>query len=404
VAALAVEIAGGIPAPAEALAVVQQAALLHHASSFEPIGPAALHRMLQDLLPTFDQSGQDDERRAVPLDVTTVLCAFRRFPADRSHNPGVDTLAQVLFVSNLMDEQLEMLAWVPVSPFDVWESLAELSGLLQPQVMRAAHKTLRSSPRERATCLPLQTTIAKDLFQTLIHQRPDSVTILADLVARDPDLAARFLQAANALIGGNSVIRSLRRAITQLGTGTSRKLILALSIRPIFADAQMEGMWGHSLQMAAYLGAWAGPKGLVSDEEALLLGLVHDVGSVALQGLPEDKTRTFRRLCDGGWAPQCAELLLLGSDHGDLGASLLASWGLSTHLTDAVEAHHRPADSDSLLASALYASGYWLEQDEDLPSPRHLRAALKRIGCSIADLSKVKPADAVLSAAISSAA
>jgi len=404
VAALAVEIARGIPAPPDALSALQQAALLHHASPVELFSPAALHRMLKDVLPTFDQASQDHEVQPVPLDVLTVLRAFHRFPADGTGNSRLNTMAQVLFVSNLMDEQLELLAWEPVSPFDVWESLAELSGLLQPQVIRAAHQTLRSSPREREACLSRQTTVAKDLLQTLIHQRPDNVAVLADLAARDQAIAARFLRAANSMIGGNRrAIRSLRQAILQLGTGASRKLLLALSIRPMFAAAQMEELWVHSLEMASHFGTWASQKGLVADEDALLLGLVHDVGAIALQGLPEHTVRTFRHLCAGGWAPQCAELLLLGSDHGDLGAWLLASWGVPDHLTDAVGAHHRPADSDSVLASALYASGFWLEYDEDLPSPRHLHAALNRVGCSMADLSRVQPADAIISAAIAAA-
>jgi len=299
---------------------------------------------------------------------------------------------------------MELLAWEPLAPFDVWESLADLSGVLQSEVIRAAHRTLRISPREREACLPQRTTIAKQLLQTLIHHRPADAAALADLVEQDPAIAAHFRRAASSLSGGNlPESPSLRQAINQLGSGATRKLLLALSIRPIFATARMEDIWKHSLQMAAYLGAWAGQKGIVTGDDALLLGLVHDLGSIALRGLPAHTLSTFRRLHQGGWAPQSAELLLLGSDHGDLGAALLDSWGLPAYLTDAVEAHHRPADSDSVLASALYASGYWLEPNEDLPSTRHLHAAFNRVGCSMSDLAKVSPTDGVLSAAMAAA-
>lgn len=401
VAALAVEIARGIPVPVEALGVVQQAAWLHHASPFE-LNPSALRRLLKDFLPASAQIGENQEFPEVPQDVAAVVRVFDRFPAYTTGKPGLDILAQVLFVSNLIDEQMELLAWAPASPFDVWESLGELSGLFEPQVIRAAYKTLRSSPKEReAACLSLEAALAKDLLQTLIHQRPDSVSVLADLAARDQVMAGYFLLAANSMInGGRPRVRSLRQAIVQIGTEAARKLLLVLSLRPIFSAAQLDRVWKHSLQTAAYFEAWAGPRGLLAGEDALLLGLVHDVGSIAVESLPAHTMTTFRLLYDGGWAPQSAELLFLGCDHGDLGASLLSSWGLPDHLTEAVRSHHSPAESDSMLASALYAAGYWLEQEEDLPSPRHLDAALNRLGCSIMDLSKAQPADPVLLAAM----
>jgi len=404
VAALAVEIARAIPVPAEALGLVHQAALLHHASPLE-LNPEALHRLFKDVLAAADQTVQDCGFQPVSQDVTALVSAFHRFPAGAMSDASLDTLAQILFVGNLIDEQLELLAWEPISPFDVWESLAQLSGLFQPLVIKAAHQALRISEKEReAACLPLEMT-AKELLQTLIHQRPDSVALIADLAGRDRGIAEHFLRAAN-LMNNESTgkTRSLRQAIVQIGTDAARKLLLVLSLRPIFLAAQIEGAWWHSLEMAEYFGVWACEKGLLAAEDALLLGLVHDVGTIAVQRMPEHTITTFRRLYEGGWAPQCSELLLLGSDHGELGASMLSSWGLPDYLTEAVRCHHSPADSDSVLASALYASGFWLEQDEDLPSLRHLHTALTRIGCSMTDLSKAQSADAVVSAIMATSA
>ncbi len=56
---------------------------------------------------------------------------------------------------------------------------------------------------------------------------------------------------------------------------------------------------------------------------------------------------------------------------------------------EAVRFHHRPAASDSLLASALYLGEFASDFEEDLPSTPHLRAALANTQCSFESLSEL---------------
>ena len=53
----------------------------------------------------------------------------------------------------------------------------------------------------------------------------------------------------------------------------------------------------------------------------------------------------------------------------------------------------RPADSTSPAASLLYLAEFWSETDEDLPSARHMNAALARTGTSLETLARVQYMD-----------
>ena len=100
------------------------------------------------------------------------------------------------------------------------------------------------------------------------------------------------------------------------------------------------------------------------------------MGRIAL--VRQKEAAMHARLTEAGGAATWAETLLFGVDHAELGARILESWRFPEPIVEAVRFHHRPAESESAGAAALYAAEFWLESDEDLPSMRQLQTALSR--------------------------
>ena len=211
-------------------------------------------------------------------------------------------------------------------------------------------------------------------------------------------IAASFLQVANsALYEKRCEIRSIRQAITYIGPDASRQLLLALVLRPLFASSRLNDLWHHSVATAQFLEGLARRTGFADPEEALLLGLVHDIGRIALQRLPQATAVAMARLTERGCPPCYTEQLLLAMDHGELGAGLLLLLGFPNDLVEGVRFHHRPAESESVMAAALYAAEFWACADEDLPSFRYLTASLDRLGCTPRDFSPTPSAQSPIS-------
>ncbi|HLI83460.1 MAG TPA: HDOD domain-containing protein [Bryobacteraceae bacterium] len=385
VAALSREIATAVPLSGRLFPLLEQAALLHHNRSLTWDQPA-LDRLLRDVFsqPHWDEKKGRDQR--LPEEFAALLSAFHVFPrasADRE----IGLAAEILAVANFLDEHVEFSAWDCNTMGNLSEVVEELGGLIHPNVREALHKAFRSWRFSLDTGrLPVQIGIIKELLALLEDTAPE-VGKLAALAGRDPVIAASLVQSANSGFHGRGrTIQSTRQAIMHIGIDESRRLLLALAIRPIFASGNLRGIWRHSLWMAEFMEAFVRGQDLMDPEEALFLGLVHDVGRLAFQSAPQSIAGAFARLSQGGCPVTYTEQLLFGSDHAELGAAILSLFQVPRQIMEAVEFHHRPAVSDSPLAAALYLGEYISDSEEDLPSTVHLDAALARTQCPLPKL------------------
>jgi HD-like signal output (HDOD) protein len=309
-------------------------------------------------------------------------------------------IAGIVQVCNLVDEQLEALEFEFKEVETILQeirSFAAFEGFDPALVDYLREMRCREFPG--VLKLPVEAGTARLVFRTLRAPREYEIHELEAIALRDPVLAGSLLGVANsALYGRAHRASTVARAIASIGVIEARKVMLAAAMRPLFASAGLGPVWSHSLMSAPLCAALALHTGLLSPEEGLVLGLVHDIGAVAVQFLPRDTLVTHRNLVEGGCPPTYVERLLLGRDHGEIGAGLIAQWHFPEEFIDAVRFHHQPERSPSKLASLAYLAEFWSGRDEDLPSFGRVEACLARVGLTLDTLLEMGNRDSTLRA------
>lgn len=122
-----------------------------------------------------------------------------------------------------------------------------------------------------------------------------SAADIARLIALDPALSARLLRVANsALYRGSRPIDNLQTAVARLGNRTVRSLVATLAMQQLFQTpssalkARMNELWLHSTEVATLASALAARFTKLDPHEALLAGLLHDIGALPILARAED--------------------------------------------------------------------------------------------------------------------
>jgi len=198
--------------------------------------------------------------------------------------------------------------------------------------------------------LPSLSPVLAHLIATLRHEDA-SVAEVAAIIRQDPVIAARVLRAANsAAYIGRSPVSSIRDALLRLGLARIRRLALVASLYdavPVRGTrAAREIFWQHSLGVAhgsEIIARYAvgGPDDL-DPESVFLAGLLHDLGLLVLESHYPKESAAAKHYADTKGVALClAELEVLQTDHGDLGALLAAHWTMPDSITVAIRSHHR---------------------------------------------------------------
>lgn len=195
--------------------------------------------------------------------------------------------------------------------------------------------------------LPTPPDIYFDLTR-LMQSPTSSVADVARVVTRDPALSAKLLQLVNsAYFGTGGVTTSIQQAVALLGTDRLRYIALTASV---FSSPGADDACGFSLselQRGAMRAAWlartiAEP---AARDEVFASTLLHDVGHVVLAlGRSEDYKAIYARAMAGESMLEL-EREVFGVTHADVGARLLAIWGLPSTIVDVVQYHHDPGSA-----------------------------------------------------------
>lgn len=276
------------------------------------------------------------------------------------------------------------------------------------KIMRYAHQNLWKPCRPDDICetltraLSLKSALEHDRLKLLVTQidslpslprlyldfldevrKPDpSSSRLGEILKQDISLCAKMLQLVNsAFFGLPHKIENPEEALLYLGLENVKALVLSIQVFSLYDKIKIHGvdlesLWNHSWEtgrLARQIATFE-DRPTAEIETAFTAGLLHDIGKLVLaSGVP----RTWQKVLDTarseGMTLWQAEQQIFGTSHAEVGASLLATWGLSDQLVEAVAFHHHPEHSGASQFSpltAVYAANLLADKDRTAFSSR----------------------------------
>ncbi len=176
----------------------------------------------------------------------------------------------------------------------------------------------------------------------LVQQNDATVQQVSQLVKVDPALSGRILRFANsAAFGARRPIADVQTAIMMMGMQTVRDFALSLSLignnsKGHCPGFDYEAYWSRSLAMSVSIAAITAREHTVLPEESFTVGLLGDIGRLALATAWSE----IYGECLG--AAEGKQLLALererfAIDHNALSLMLLADWGFPAVFLDALK-------------------------------------------------------------------
>lgn len=216
-----------------------------------------------------------------------------------------------------------------------------------------------------------------------LNSRNASAEQIGQAISGDLAISAKVLQVVNSsYYGFEEKISDITQAVSILGVETVKSLVLAVQVfgkmgRDAGDKALADQLWHHSMSVAV------AAKRLVAfetaddhlAEEAYTAGLLHDIGKLVMLTAAPEAFESARALAREKSIPQWqAEEAILGCNHAETGAYVLARWGMPATVVEAVALHHQPVNSSGSSFCALTATHVanalvWERHPGDEPRP-----------------------------------
>lgn len=243
----------------------------------------------------------------------------------------------------------------------------------EPEELRACLERVASvrkrltHPRLRAlvgnlNALPPVPTVYQEFLRE-IQQEGTSIARVADIVEKDPSIAAKVLQIANSTVfSSGRTTGSIRVAASMVGFDVLRALVLAASVFSSEKDESntewLARLQEHSLRVAMTAQLML-PEGKIRDA-GYTAGLLHDIGYVVFRLAAQNDNKV----------PSNAENIEVLQEarwkisHAEVGAYLIGTWGLPMEIVEAV-AYHEGFSADTasdLCTLSIYVAERVVEQ------------------------------------------
>ncbi len=211
----------------------------------------------------------------------------------------------------------------------------------------------------------------------LLEEPDTTVSEIEDILRYDPGLTANVLKLANsAYFGLPSKIGSLKQAVIVLGLKRLIQLVVASCVSAIM-DKSVPGydlpsgdLWRHSIAVSIAAEALVKHKKRVKTEDIFTPALLHDIGKLVLGSYVKEELEEIQAIAAKGIPFVVAENMILGADHAEIGARILAQWNLPADVINAVRWHHDPdsPDASSMPMDVVYLANI-LCQTPDTSGP-----------------------------------
>ncbi len=188
----------------------------------------------------------------------------------------------------------------------------------------------------------------------LLEEPDTAVSEIEAILRYDPGLTANVLRLANsAYFGLPSKIGSLKQAVILLGLKRLTQLVVASCVSAVMDkvvpgyDLPPGDLWRHSVAVSIAAEALVKDKKRVGTEDVFTPALLHDVGKLVLGAFVKEELEAIQSIAAKGVPFVVAENMILGTDHAEIGASILAHWDLPPDVINAVRWHHDPDSPDA---------------------------------------------------------
>ncbi len=198
--------------------------------------------------------------------------------------------------------------------------------------------------------LPSLPTLYMEILQEL-ESEYSSMQRVGGIISRDIGMTAKILQLVNsAFFGFYRQVASPVQAAEILGMETIKVLVLSVKIfstldQTRLSEFHLQDLWRHSLVTGLVAKAIARKERHSQPmiDQAFMAGVLHDSGKLVLAANFPQKYREVLGLSRERGIPLWqAERQTLGVSHGEIGAYLLALWGMPEPVIHAIARHHQP--------------------------------------------------------------
>jgi HD-like signal output (HDOD) protein len=194
--------------------------------------------------------------------------------------------------------------------------------------------------------LPTPPSVYTKLTQVLA--RPNvAIEDVSRVMESDPAMCAKILHLVNSsFFGAARRTTSVRDAISHLGTNMIRNLVSSLAVVQVFGQGKLPPGFspeqiGREGRLVAALARTMITGNRLQADEAFAAGLLHEVGQLVLAAYAPDLfASACRSAAQSGEPLHEAELQEYKITHAEVGAYLLALWGLPWSIVEAVASHH----------------------------------------------------------------
>jgi len=160
---------------------------------------------------------------------------------------------------------------------------------------------------------------------------------IADIINMDQSIVAKILKTANSVMYNTSgkKIESCKTAYMRMGSKTVVNLVISFAMKELFNSdspiikSKMKSVWQHSVKVAAISSVLARLTPGFDSEKALLAGLLHNIGSVAVLNNLGDNQATVED-------PELMDNILFALQS-EVGETLLIKWGFPEDIINVVK-------------------------------------------------------------------
>jgi putative nucleotidyltransferase with HDIG domain len=211
-------------------------------------------------------------------------------------------------------------------------------------------------------------------LNAILEENNTDANKISEIIIQDPALAAKVLQFSNSsFMNQGKPINNITEAITRMGLETLCCIVMTaelFSYEPDIPGFSVTKEQQHCLSTARLAASMVKAE---LKRDALLAGLLHDIGKIVLFEMDKNLTDKYFKYRVKNTNNNTLEQKIFATDHNHVGGYLLHMWSFSYHLIEAVVMHHHPKKllkNSFGIAQAVYLADVLLR--EQLPAPEFI--------------------------------